>query len=94
MAIVAPSTTDVLHAYRHLYRAALHAVQYAKPSRYIARDDLRSAFRKGDPEAFSKDKIDRTVMFLNNAAKETGIEHRLVKNLLRVSYERKRHWRA
>jgi hypothetical protein len=87
-----PSPQKIIHAYRHLYRGLLHAVQYSKPARYIARDQLRRAFRVEDPSSFNQEKIDRTVEFLGFAAKEAGLEHRIVRNLLHTAYwEKKKH---
>jgi hypothetical protein len=83
------STLPILHAYRHLYRALLHAVQYSSPARYVARDQLRDAFRRGHPEQFNQQKISRTLEFLEVAARERGLEHRILKNLLHVAY-----WKA
>ncbi|RDA84227.1 hypothetical protein CP532_0133 [Ophiocordyceps camponoti-leonardi (nom. inval.)] len=74
---------DVIHAYRHLYRCLLQAVQHAVPARYAARDQLREAFRergaKLDPVG-----VKRTLWFLQAAAREAGLEHKILKNLLRV----------
>jgi len=81
-------TLPILHAYRHLYRALLHAVQYSSPNRYVARDQLRNAFRRGYREQFNQQKISRTLEFLDAAARERGLEHRLLKNLLHVAYWR------
>lgn len=86
---MAASSLDKIHAYRHLYRALLHAVQYSKPARYTARDQLRDAFRKEDSSLFSKKKVERTVEFLNIAAREKGLEHQLVKTLIFTSYGRR-----
>lgn len=72
---------EVLHAYRHLYRAALRAVCYSQPASSVARDQLRRAFRD-KTNTFDKNTIRRTVWFLNNAARERGTEHKIVKNLL------------
>ncbi|PQE17758.1 Mitochondrial carrier protein [Rutstroemia sp. NJR-2017a BVV2] len=77
-----PLQTNYVEAYRSLYRALLHAVQYAKPARYQGRDILRNAFRKGDPATYDQKRIENTIMFLNIAAKEKGLEHKLLKNLL------------
>lgn len=77
------SSTDVIHAYRHLYRGLLRAVLYSKPTRYVARDHLRTAFRNGTPEDYNSDEISRTLELLRGATKR-GIEHKLVKNILRV----------
>jgi hypothetical protein len=85
-----PSPKEIIHAYRHLYRGLLHAVQYSKPARYVARDQLRRAFRVEHPSSFSQEKIDRTVEFLGFATKEAGLEHRIVKNLLHAAYWEKK----
>ncbi|KAG6022190.1 hypothetical protein E4U41_002298 [Claviceps citrina] len=88
------TTTDIIHAYRHLYRSLLRAVQYASPARYIARDQLRRAFREGQQQQaapslrLNTEGVKRTVWFLEAAARERGLEHRIVKNLLRVAGER------
>lgn len=84
---------DYIYAYRGLYRALLHAVQYAKPARYMGRNMLREEFRKGDPATFDLARINNTIKFLDLATKETGLEHKLVKNLLRVKYERGVQWK-
>jgi hypothetical protein len=60
------------------------------PSRFTARDQLRDAFRKEDPSTFNKKRIDRTVEFLKIAARETGLEHKLVKNLIYTAYWRRK----
>ncbi|TGO33496.1 hypothetical protein BHYA_0243g00120 [Botrytis hyacinthi] len=91
---MSPTQKDYIYAYRGLYRAMLHAVQYAKPARYMGRNMLRDEFRKGNPKTFDQGRIDNTIKFLNLAAKETGLEHKLVKNLLRVKYERGIQWKA
>lgn len=77
------------HAYRHLYRALLHAVQYSSPARFVARNQLRDAFRRGDPMQFDQHKISRTLWFLHGAAQERGLEHHILKNLLQTAY-----WKA
>ncbi|KAH6621047.1 hypothetical protein B0J18DRAFT_215650 [Chaetomium sp. MPI-SDFR-AT-0129] len=83
-----PATTNLVHSYRHLLRAGLRAVQFSKPSRYIIRDVLRKEFR--DPRGeFEAEKARRTVWFLNAAAQSRGLEHKILKNLCRVHWERK-----
>ncbi|KAI1008155.1 hypothetical protein K3495_g52 [Podosphaera aphanis] len=82
----ATGTLTVRHAYRHLYRGLLHAVQYSKPARYIARDELRTAFRKEDASNFDPLRVSRTIEFLGLAAKYAGMEHRMVKNILHTKY--------
>jgi hypothetical protein len=86
-----PSTLQLLHAYRHLYRGLLHAVQYSKPARFTARDQLREAFRKGDAYIFDQERIDRTIQFFKLASQEKGLEHKIVKNLIHTRYCRVDH---
>lgn len=88
-----PSSRELIYAYRKLYRGLLHAVQYSKPARFTARDQLRDAFRENDPSTFNRERIDRTVEFLRLAAKEKGLEHKLVKNLLYTSWSRRQVYR-
>ncbi|TQS32927.1 hypothetical protein Golomagni_06745 [Golovinomyces magnicellulatus] len=85
------SNLDVIHAYRHLYRGLLKAVQYATPARYVARDQIRAAFRESpigtstsSPVALDTEGIKRTKWFLDAAAKERGLEHKILKNLIQV----------
>lgn len=89
------ASIEVVHAYRNLYRSLLQAVQYAFPARLIARNQLRTAFR--EPGAvFNKEGIRRTVWFLQCAARERGMEHIILKNLLKVQQRRgfsKKGWR-
>jgi hypothetical protein len=59
------------------------------PARFVARNNLRDAFRKGDPSTFNKEKIGRTIEFLALAAQENGLEHKLVQNLLHAKYWRR-----
>ncbi|KAG8160335.1 hypothetical protein KVR01_009871 [Diaporthe batatas] len=80
---------EVLHAYRHLYRAALRAVCYSQPASSVARDQLRRAFRD-KTNTFNRNTIRRTVWFLNNAARERGTEHKIVKNLLFTKFWKER----
>ncbi|KAH8811776.1 hypothetical protein F5884DRAFT_289614 [Xylogone sp. PMI_703] len=81
-----PNAQHIIYAYRHLYKALLHAVQYSKPARYVGRDKLRHAFRKDNLSNFDPVKIERTIEFLQIAARERGLEHRIVKNLLHTAY--------
>ncbi|ROV97681.1 hypothetical protein VMCG_07358 [Cytospora schulzeri] len=81
------SKEEVIHAYRHLYRAALQAVSHSKPASFVARDQLRRAFRKKGA-TFDGSAIRRTVWFLHNAARERGMEHRIVRNLLLTQFWR------
>ncbi|KAG6360316.1 hypothetical protein INS49_011373 [Diaporthe citri] len=78
---------EVLHAYRHLYRAALRAVCYSQPASTVVRDQIRRTFRDRT-STFDKRTVRRTVWFLNNAARERGTEHKIVKNLLLTQFYR------
>ena len=80
------SSREILHAYRHLYRELLRAVRFATPARYTARDQIRKAFRQ--PGEFDQAGLKRTIWFLKAAAKETGMEHKILKTLLRVAWHR------
>lgn len=84
-----PKPQELILAYRQLYRGVLHAVQYAKPQRYVARDQLRKAFRRETPSTFDQEKIKKTVEFLRLAAKENGLEHKILKNLLHTEFEQR-----
>jgi hypothetical protein len=85
----APTKLEVIHAYRHLYRGLLQAVLFSKPARYTARDTLRDAFRTDPPHMYNQKRIDKTVEFLQYAAKETGLEHKILRNLLLMKYSQK-----
>lgn len=80
----------IVHAYRHLYRHLLRAVQYSIPARFTARDRLRNAFRKSPVEEYNQARIDRTLEFLDGAARVRGLEHRIVKNAMHVWWEQKK----
>lgn len=81
---------EVMHAYRHLYRDLLRAVQYSKPARYSGLRLLRQAFR--DPNATTLDAsgAEQTGIFLRAAAASRGLEHRVLRTVLRVEWERRR----
>ena len=80
------SNAIIVSAYRDLYRSGLHAVQYSKPSRYTLKNILDNAFRKGSVAEFDALKIANTKLFLDNAAKSNGLEHKVIKNLLLVRW--------
>ncbi|EFQ33416.1 hypothetical protein CGRA01v4_00863 [Colletotrichum graminicola] len=80
---------EKIHAYRHLYRELLRAVQFASPYRYVVRDQLRAAFREKEA-SWDKEEYKRTMWFLQAAAREAGLEHKILKNLIRVAHERQR----
>ncbi|KAF2019964.1 DUF1763-domain-containing protein [Aaosphaeria arxii CBS 175.79] len=75
---------EIIHAYRHLYRHSLRAILYSKPARYTLRSRIRLAFRKSPPEAYDPQRVANTIEFLQYAARENGLEHKIVKNLLLV----------
>ncbi|KAF2275552.1 DUF1763-domain-containing protein [Westerdykella ornata] len=78
------SQQAVVHAYRHLLRQSLRAIQFSKPARFTLRNRLRLAFRRGDAADFDQQKINNTLEFLRYATVENGLEHKIVKNLLFV----------
>lgn len=82
------STPEILQAYRRLFRHGLYAVQYATPSRYVVRDELRQAFRTGSTADFDAKKIENTVAFLSSAAEERGTAHKILKTFLEVRWWR------
>jgi hypothetical protein len=77
-------SSDIIHAYRHLLRHSLRAIQFSKPARFTLRDRLRLAFRKGFATAFEPSRIENTLEFLRYATRENGLEHKILKNLLFV----------
>lgn len=83
-------TTEVIHAYRHLYRAGLRAVQYSQPASTGVRSMLRRAFRAKNAPPLNDRAVKRTIWFLKNAASELGIEHKVVKNMIMVNFFREK----
>ena len=81
-----PNKSEILQAYRQLYRHGLRAVQYASPARYTLRHQLNQAFRQGDIKDFDAQKIKNTILFLKCASKAKGLEHRILKTLLHVRW--------
>lgn len=78
------SQQAIVHAYRHLYRHSLRAIQFSKPARYTLRDRIRLAFRKGSAADYEPQRIRNTLEFLQYATKESGLEHKILKNLMFV----------
>lgn len=91
---MAASRQEVLRAYRHLSQHLLRAVQYSKPARFVVQDRMRNAFRNASSGTFDRTKIDRTLQFLDGAAKSKGVEHKIVKNLMFVWWEQKKLFRT
>ncbi|KAJ5160621.1 uncharacterized protein N7482_007625 [Penicillium canariense] len=77
---------EVIHAYRHLYRQGLKAIRYATPGRHVLRTTLRTSFGAAPPEEFDRTRIANTLRFFERAADMTGLEHRIIKNLLLTRY--------
>ena len=82
---------EIVHSYRKLYRQGLHAIQYSSPARHILRNRLRLAFRGGSPTDYNSRRAENTVLFLYNATKAKGLEHKIVKNLMHVWYWEGQH---
>lgn len=68
----------------------------SKPARFVVVAQLREAFRDSSPdtlaarrEHFNQDCIRRTVWFLNVAAREKGLEHKIVKGLVHTVWSRR-----
>ncbi|TQN75133.1 UPF0593 mitochondrial protein [Colletotrichum shisoi] len=78
-----------IRAYRHLYRELLRAVQFAAPYKYVVRDQLRAAFRAKDA-CWDQEEYKRTLWFLQAAAREAGLEHKILKNLVHVAHQRQK----
>lgn len=76
----------VIHAYRQLYRNALRATHRSYPAKHVIRETIRTAFRTEPAYNFSLQRVKNTENFLKRAEKDTGIEHRILKNLLHVRY--------
>jgi hypothetical protein len=90
------SNIEILHAYRQLLRHGLHAVQFSLPARFVIQSQLRKAFRpkKGESKTFDPEAIRRTIWFLKAAAAERGLEHKIVKNLVKVAWAREKEGEA
>ncbi|KAK3488361.1 hypothetical protein B0T13DRAFT_451815 [Neurospora crassa] len=79
------SNQELVHAYRHLLRWSLRAVQFSKPARFVVRDTLRAAFRDKNG-TFEPSRVKSTLWFLESAATYVGVEHKIIKNLVHVRY--------
>jgi hypothetical protein len=84
---------EIIHAYRALYRAALHAVRYTTPSRHTVRDRLRRGFRASPASAYCPCRVANTLLFLRAAGTDAGAEHRLLRSLCHAWFLEDRHWR-
>ena len=78
------SPQHILHAYRHIYRQSLQAIQYASPARHTLRKVVNTAFRSGTAEDFDARKIKNTLALLDGAKRARGLEHQVLKSLLHV----------
>lgn len=86
MSVSAQNHQAIIHAYRHLYRQGLKAVSYSVPARHVLLGRLRSSFRSSPAEDFDSQRVTNTLHFLKRAAEITGIEQKIVKNLMMVRY--------
>ena len=86
MSSSAATSLPLVQAYRSLYRTGLHAIQYSSPARYTLKRIIETAFRNGKPSDFQPTRVANTVVFLENAARETGMEHKILKNLLHARW--------
>ena len=86
----------VIHSYRHILRNLIHGINHATKARTVAVKQLRAAYK--DPHSvYDEEGIKRTVWFLKEAARTTGIEHKILKNLIevrRIKEERYENWAA
>jgi hypothetical protein len=80
------ANTEILHAYRDLYRGALRAVRNSSPAKHMIRMTIREAFRNSPIEEFESQKIENTKAFLRRAETHAGIEHKILRNLLHVRF--------
>jgi hypothetical protein len=87
-----PTSSEIVQAYRSLLRSSLRAVQYTSPARNIIKYRLRRAFRSSPREVFDAARISNTVQFLDNAARDKGMEHRVVKNLVKIWGGERHQW--
>jgi hypothetical protein len=87
---MAASQTEIITAYRTLHKSLLRAVRYSKPARFVVRDRVRNAFRTRTVEQYDAACIARTLEFLHGAETVTGLEHKILKNLVHVWWEEKR----
>lgn len=74
--------TQIIHAYRDLYKRALTAVGYSRLPRTVLRDRLRKAFRKGHRADFDPVRIRNTLQFLRGAAYPQTLERRVLHSLV------------
>jgi len=90
------SSQEIIRSYRNLYRQGLHAVQYASPARYTLKTLIENTYRAGNAADFDARKIENTRTFLQGAAKEKGLEHRVLKSLLHTWWweARSRRWQG
>ncbi|KAJ9498032.1 hypothetical protein H2202_006635 [Exophiala xenobiotica] len=88
------STSEVLRAYRHLYRTGLRAIHYSYPARLELRDILGDCFRSQPSATFSARRIENTLRFLEKAGEYNGTEHKILKNLLFIKHWKDRGFKA
>jgi hypothetical protein len=77
---------QLTRAYRSLYRCALRGVLYASPARHQIRDTMRAAFHPDSGDTFDARRVKNTIQFLQRAGEYSGMEHKILKNLVHVRY--------
>jgi hypothetical protein len=81
---IIPKPSEIVSAYRNLLRTSYRAVRYASPARKVLRERMRRAFRESSASDFDAKRIANTTRFLENAGRDTGLEHKVLKNLVSV----------
>lgn len=72
--------------YRSLYRNGLKAVNYRAPQKYVFAAELRKRFELTHPTSVSESALENTTRFFHNAAHYTGMEARIVTNLVHTAF--------
>lgn len=83
------STSEVVQAYRTLFKLSNRAVLNSRRARYHIRNIIRNAFRSEPRSSFCPRRIENTAHFLERARKYRGLEHKIITNLLNI-----RWWRS
>lgn len=82
---------EIRSQFRRFYRISMRAVQYSSPAKYCMLAKVKRCFRHmtPHPDALVEARIrDNTYDFLERAAREKGLEHKIVRNLCFVEWSR------
>ena len=82
----APPSASIPLSYRHIYKTALRSIRYSTPTRYLIRNTLRTAYRKGNASDFDATKIVNTISFLERAGTTGTMERKILKTWGMVRY--------